>query len=76
MTGDDLRALLHTLGHTHDTAAEAIGVSRRTMINWLQTDQLTRRTQLQVAQLRPLDLDDATATLLPLVKRLLESDPV
>lgn len=72
MTGEDLRALIHTLGHTQETAAEEMGIVRRTLVRWLQTDQLSPRTQLQIAQLRPLDA--TTATLLPLVKRLLETD--
>lgn len=35
MTPDDLRAWQQTQGYTYDTAAAALGVSRRTYAGWL-----------------------------------------
>lgn len=79
MTGDELRALIRTRGHTQDSAAEALGVNVSTVARWLVTDHLPKRIAIQVATLQPRGkLPEGSpaevAALLPLVERLIAGD--
>lgn len=51
MTADDLRVWQASMGLTYDTAAEALGISRRTYADLLNRPELDRRTALACSAL-------------------------
>ncbi len=77
MTGRDLRATLRALGHTQESAADAIGVARQTVARWVAGDYpIPMRGELLISTLKPRayakdDDEQAMQVLLPLVARLI-----
>lgn len=51
MTSQDLRAWQTHMGHTYDSAAEALGVSRATYARYLQSSGIPRYIGLACAAL-------------------------
>ena len=51
MTADDLRAWHDAMGHTYDTGAKALGVSRGTYADWLAGRSRTTGKPIQISRL-------------------------
>ena len=51
MTTDDFRAWHEAMGHTYDTGAAALGVSRGTYADWLAGRSRTTGKQIKISKL-------------------------
>ena len=51
MTADDFRAWHNVMGHTYDTGAKALGVSRGTYADWLSGRSRTTGKPIQISRI-------------------------
>lgn len=57
MTGNQLREAIRKMGITQDSAAESLGITRRTLQNWFKLDQLDANISQNVKDNLDIDME-------------------
>lgn len=76
MTSADLRAWQAQMGHTYDSAAKALGVSRATYARYLQSNEIPKYIGLACSALSANLTESGTATSAQMIDKINEINEI